>query len=112
MLPSVKLNTGAIIATSILVALTACGPADPDPGAPPTRPGTPSVTTAKPTARPPTKPPAPKPTTTKPVPPVHTDPRYGTCAEAKSHGLGPYRRGIDPEYAWYRDSDKDGFVCE
>jgi hypothetical protein len=26
--------------------------------------------------------------------------------------LGPYRVGVDPEYAWYRDADKDGIVCE
>lgn len=41
-----------------------------------------------------------------------TDPRYGTCKEAKSHGLGGYVRGVDPEYDWYRDSDGDGVVCE
>lgn len=37
-----------------------------------------------------------------------TDPRFGTCREAKAHGYGPYRRGIDPEYFWYRDADHDG----
>ncbi|MBZ5736116.1 excalibur calcium-binding domain-containing protein [Nocardioides sp. TRM66260-LWL] len=41
-----------------------------------------------------------------------TDPRYGTCKEAKAHGYGPYVRGRDPEYAWYRDADGDGIVCE
>lgn len=41
-----------------------------------------------------------------------TDPRYGTCTEAKSHGLGPYYRGTDPEYYWYNDRDNDGIVCE
>jgi len=41
-----------------------------------------------------------------------TDPQYSTCAEAKSHGYGPYRSGTDPEYAWYRDADHDGVVCE
>jgi Excalibur calcium-binding domain len=40
------------------------------------------------------------------------DPRYSTCTEAKSHGYGPYTRGKDPEYAWYRDADGDGIVCE
>jgi len=40
------------------------------------------------------------------------DPRYGTCAAAKAAGFGPYRSGVDPEYAWYRDGDKDGTVCE
>ncbi|GII94639.1 thermonuclease family protein [Sinosporangium siamense] len=40
------------------------------------------------------------------------DPRYGTCGEANAKGLGPYRRGIDPEYEWYQDRDGDGVVCE
>jgi Excalibur calcium-binding domain len=40
------------------------------------------------------------------------DPRFSTCAEAKSHGYGPYTAGVDPEYAWYRDGDGDGVVCE
>ena len=55
-------------------------------------------------------------TTTKtsaPQPPASgTDPRFGTCKEAKSYGYGPYQRGVDPEYAWYRDADSDGLVCE
>jgi hypothetical protein len=41
-----------------------------------------------------------------------TDPRFGTCREAKAAGFGPYRRGTDPEYSWYRDGDGDGVVCE
>ena len=41
-----------------------------------------------------------------------TDPRYGTCTEAKSHGYGPYYRGVDVEYPWYTDRDNDGIVCE
>ena len=41
-----------------------------------------------------------------------TDPRFGTCREAKAAGYGPYRRGSDPEYDWYRDADGDGVVCE
>ncbi|MFI6814724.1 excalibur calcium-binding domain-containing protein [Nonomuraea sp. NPDC050328] len=53
---------------------------------------------------------APKP---RPVAPVQSnDRRYSTCAEANAHGLGPYRRGLDPEYAWYQDRDGDGRVCE
>lgn len=40
------------------------------------------------------------------------DPRFGTCTEAKSYGYGPYVRGVDPEYDWYRDGDSDGTVCE
>ncbi|MBO0812901.1 MAG: excalibur calcium-binding domain-containing protein, partial [Microlunatus sp.] len=27
-------------------------------------------------------------------------------------GYGPYVRGRDPEYYWYRDADSDGVVCE
>jgi hypothetical protein len=44
--------------------------------------------------------------------PPGTDPQFGTCKEAKANGYGPYRRGQDPEYAWYRDADNDGVVCE
>jgi hypothetical protein len=40
------------------------------------------------------------------------DPQFSYCYEAKSHGYGPYIRGIDPEYSWYRDGDGDGTVCE
>jgi len=40
------------------------------------------------------------------------DPHFTYCYEAKSHGYGPYQRGIDPEYDWYRDGDNDGTVCE
>ena len=39
-------------------------------------------------------------------------PLFRTCAEAKSHGYGPYRAGVDPEYEHYRDADGDGLVCE
>jgi hypothetical protein len=41
-----------------------------------------------------------------------TDPRFATCKAAKAAGYGPYRSGVDPEYAWYQDRDKDGIVCE
>jgi hypothetical protein len=40
------------------------------------------------------------------------DPRFSYCYEAQASGYGPYIRGIDPEYAWYRDGDNDGTVCE
>jgi hypothetical protein len=40
------------------------------------------------------------------------DPRFSTCKEAKAAGYGPYRRGVDPEYQWYRDGDGDGITCE
>lgn len=40
------------------------------------------------------------------------DPRFSTCAGANSHGYGPYYRGKDPEYYWYRDRDDDGIDCE
>ena len=40
------------------------------------------------------------------------DPRYPYCTDALAAGLGPYTKGIDPEYAWYRDGDGDGVVCE
>lgn len=47
----------------------------------------------------------------EPEPEPGTDPRFGTCAEAKAAGYGPYYRGA-PEYSWYRDADGDGIVCE
>ncbi|GIF52635.1 excalibur calcium-binding domain-containing protein [Asanoa ferruginea] len=40
-----------------------------------------------------------------------TDPRFGTCQQARQHHYGPYRRG-ETEYGWYPDADDDGVVCE
>ncbi|WP_193746359.1 GmrSD restriction endonuclease domain-containing protein [Demequina aestuarii] len=40
------------------------------------------------------------------------DPDMGTCKAAVAAGYGPYRQGEDPEYAYYRDADGDGQVCE
>jgi hypothetical protein len=56
--------------------------------------------------------PAPVPAAPAPVTGSKTDPRFATCKAAKAAGYGPYRAGIDPEYDWYRDADKDGMVCE
>lgn len=67
--------------------------------APPTTTAAPVVTSA---------PPPPPP----PPPPQQLDPRFATCADAKANGYGPYYRGQDPEYAWYRDGDNDGIACE
>ena len=47
-----------------------------------------------------------------PAPDAGTDPRFGTCKEAIANGYGPYQSGVDPEYGWYTDRDKDGLVCE
>jgi hypothetical protein len=41
---------------------------------------------------------------------IDTD--FGTCTVAKANGYGPYIRGVDPEYNFYRDGDSDGTVCE
>ncbi|GIF76975.1 excalibur calcium-binding domain-containing protein [Asanoa siamensis] len=57
----------------------------------------------------PNPPPKPKPSTSRPEP--GTDPRFSSCAKAIAAGYGPYRRG-ETEYAWYRDADNDGVVCE
>ncbi len=95
-------------------AATSAVPA-PDPGADPAPPAAP-VTTS-PTRRPSPRP-TPRPTVepTSPAPePVHSaglDPRFGTCKAAIAAGYGPYTRGVDPEYDWYRDSDHDGIDCE
>jgi len=40
------------------------------------------------------------------------NPRFGTCGAAKAAGYGPYHRGKDVEYDWYRDADNDGITCE
>lgn len=40
------------------------------------------------------------------------DPRFATCLQAKAAGYGMYQKDRDPEYAWYRDLDRDGLVCE
>lgn len=47
-----------------------------------------------------------------PAPDSGEDPRFDTCAKATAKGYGPYRKGRDAEYAWYRDGDKDGTVCD
>lgn len=39
------------------------------------------------------------------------DPRFGTCKAANAAGYGPYFKGTNPEYAWYRDANSDGKVC-
>ncbi|TNU73756.1 hypothetical protein FH969_09685 [Miniimonas arenae] len=46
------------------------------------------------------------------APASSTDPRFGTCKEARANGYGTYVKGVDPEYDWYRDADGDGRVCE
>jgi micrococcal nuclease len=82
------------------------------------RPTTKSTTSATPTPAPApivTKTPKPAPAPAPAAAPASTrttDPRFPTCAEANAHGYGPYRRGFDPEYAWYIDQDSDGIVCE
>ena len=40
------------------------------------------------------------------------DPRFPYCNVAIAANYGPYVQGKDPEYAWYRDGDRDGIVCE
>jgi len=42
-----------------------------------------------------------------PAPAAETDPQFDTCKDAKAAGYGPYVQGVDPEYDWYRDRDKD-----
>lgn len=40
------------------------------------------------------------------------DPQFRTCGEANASGYGNYKEGVDEEYAWYEDRDKDGIACE
>ena len=81
---------------------------------PPTPP--PTVATVPPTPPPAvaaTVPPTEPALATPPViAPSGTDPRFDTCKLAKANGYGPYVRGEDVEYGWYRDGDSDGTVCE
>ena len=51
------------------------------------------------------------PTTPAPAPGGQTDRRFPFCKDLPA-GYGPYYRATDPEYAWYRDADGDGVVCE
>lgn len=51
---------------------------------------------------------SPKPSKTKAE---KKDPKFSTCAKAKTAGYGPYHKG-DPEFSWYEDGDGDGVVCE
>lgn len=92
--------------TPTIAATTSTRPAATTSTTPPTVAATAAPTTAAPvtTAAPPPAPPA----TAAPS----NDPRFGTCKEAKAHGYGPYVRGRDPEYSWYRDGDGDGVTCE
>lgn len=79
-------------------------------GSAPTTAATPPEAAPAPVA-PPVKEPAPAP---EQAPPDTSglDPDYGTCKNAIANGAGPYYRGQDPEYDWYRDADSDGKVCE
>jgi len=54
-------------------------------------------------------------TTTEPnatATPGKLDPRFPYCSDALAAGYGPYTKGSDAEYDWYRDGDSDGVVCE
>jgi hypothetical protein len=95
--------------TSTTTTTTTTTTTRPTPTAPSKPKVQPKVTTSKP--RPTTTRPKPKPTRAKVAAPA-LDPRFGTCREAIAHGYGNYRRGVDPEYDWYRDADSDGIVCE
>jgi hypothetical protein len=76
---------------------------------------TPSANVCGAPAPPPPLPPVTQPSSPVTVPPGPRgglDPRFRTCREAIAHGYGPYRKGVDPEYPWYRDGDGDGINCE
>ncbi|WP_156250890.1 GmrSD restriction endonuclease domain-containing protein [Pseudactinotalea terrae] len=60
----------------------------------------------------PTQEPTPQASTHAPATDGDTDPRFGSCKDAKAAGYGPYVSGVDLEYGWYRDGDSDGIVCE
>lgn len=57
--------------------------------------------------------PKPSPSYSTAPPSTGVDPKFTSCAEALRNGYkGPYKKGIDPEYAFYNDRDGDGLVCE
>jgi hypothetical protein len=70
---------------------------------------TPTPQAAEPTA--PAAEPAPIAPAAEPVAPV-LDPQFSSCKKAIAAGYGPYTRGVDPEYDWYKDGDGDGVNCE
>ncbi len=39
------------------------------------------------------------------------DPQFATCKAANAAGYGPYFKGTDPEFYWYRDANSDGKDC-
>lgn len=47
-----------------------------------------------------------------PTPTDGNDPKFNYCSEVKKNGYGPYVKGKDLEYEWYKDRDGDGVVCE
>lgn len=100
-------SIGASPTTTTVAATTPPPETTTAPTPPPTAAATiPPATNPPPTNPPPTVPPPPLPIV------VMTDPRFGTCKEAKANGYGPYHSGTDTEYGWYRDADSDGIVCE
>lgn len=115
-------RTEQIIGLSIIggVVLLVCvvvgvllfnGDDDPEPATPPTVEASPEPAPQPTDPQPepePTQGPEPEPTEVEQA----TDPRFGTCAEAIAAGYGPYERGVDEEYGWYRDGDGDGVTCE
>ena len=56
--------------------------------------------------------PAPEPVNSPETSAEATDPRFSSCTKAIEAGFGPYTQGVDVEYGWYQDRDKDGIVCE
>lgn len=112
---------GAVSDAEPGVTVTATTTATPSPAVTRTASGAPVVVTAPAEtstaqAPPPVTAPAPTVFVDAPAPAANvaaaTDEDYGTCKAAIAAGVGPYTRGIDPEYAWYKDADGDGVVCE
>ena len=87
---------------AIVRVLDSCDGSGPTRAPTPTR--TPKRTVAPSPSR--TTPDAPEPATRN-APAIPT-----TCKAAKAAGLGPYTRGVDPEYDQFNGRDGDGIVCE
>jgi len=105
--PTVETPTPEVATAAPVVAAPPA--AEPAPIAPAPAPAEPAPAPVAPAPAP--VEPAPAPVVEAPAAPA-TDPDFGTCKAAIAAGHGNYKQGVDPEYAWYRDSDSDGIVCE
>jgi hypothetical protein len=105
---------GTPVATSTTAPPRTTAPSSAAPAAPSkTAPATPSPSTSPASPSPSPTPSSPSPPPRQPSAESDLDQRYSDCAAVLDNGLGPYLRGVDPEFEWYRseDANRDGIVC-